>query len=242
MSSADCVPAHGGEFSAHASDTLQALRTGVARVSRAVKASEVWEAVVGNNAPPALSLATLREIMWSVLQYQPHTTEAGFTMIGRMPKNEVKLIMSLSRHKAEEAEHGLWARRDYLLLGGTEAGVSAPASPAVFAVIGVWDRLGSSEEPLSYLGAEYLFEALTMELAPTVMAALERKGAKRGNVGFLAEHAVEDEKHTRLLDHWVLDVGTRHPRSCQAMLRSFEYFAEVYPLPVWTEALRRAES
>ena len=44
-----------------------------------------------------------RAVTW----YQPHTTEAGFHMIGRLAKSEVKLVQALCSHKAEEAEHGL---------------------------------------------------------------------------------------------------------------------------------------
>jgi hypothetical protein len=221
---------------------LDALRGRVSQIADVVRQSDVWDAVVGADSPSVLVLSTLREIMWSIHQYQAHTTEAGFSMIGRLPKSEVKLIMSLSHHKAEEAEHGLWARRDYLLLGGSEAAAASPPTPAVFAVISVWDRIAACEDPLSYLGAEYLFEALTLSLAPSVLASLASHAAARGNVGFIAEHASEDVKHTRLLEHWIVDVTQRYPESGAAMLRSFDYFANVYPLPVWEEALTRARS
>lgn len=180
--------------------------------------------------------------MWSVYQYQRHTTEAGFTMLGRLPKTESKLLMSLVHHKAEEAEHGEWARRDYLLLGGDPARLDSAPSPATFTVAAVWARLASNEHALGYLGAEYLFECLTMHIVPRLMSALLARNIARTSVGFLAEHAVEDVKHTNLLVHWILDVATRHPDSGAHILRSFDYFAGVYPIPVWSEAFARARN
>ena len=61
-------------------------------------------------------------------------------------------------------------------------------------------------------------------------------------IGFIVEHAVEDVKHTNLIVHWILDVATRYPASGASMVRAFDYFAHVYPRPVWAEALERARA
>ena len=49
---------------------------------------------------------------------------------------------------------------------------------------------------------------------------------------FVIEHATEDAKHAAFLKHLILDVATRYPESGAAMLRCFDYFHAVYPLPV----------
>src|SRR4051812_45801650 len=89
----------------------------VAEVFKAVEAWEGWQIISDPKTPPATLLAFVREIYRSVCWYQPHTTEASFHMIGRFPKGEVRLIQSAAAHKAEEAEHGLWAREDMAKLG-----------------------------------------------------------------------------------------------------------------------------
>jgi hypothetical protein len=106
----------------------------------------------------------------------------------------------------------------------------------------VWDRLASAEDALGYLGAEYLFECLTMEITRKVVPVLIARNAPLASVGFITEHAVEDVKHTNLIVHWILDVVTRYPESGAAMERCFDNFAHVYPVPVWNEALERAKA
>ena len=61
-------------------------------------------------------------------------------------------------------------------------------------------------------------------------------------IGFIVDHATEDVKHTNLVVHWILDIATRYPSSGESMLRAFDYFAHVYPIPVWDEALGRARA
>jgi len=178
--------------------------------------------------------------MWAVCAYQPHTTEAGFAMLGRLPKDEVKLLMSLSHHKAEEAGHSGWAKRDYLRLGGDARRLAMPNSPATFAVAAVWQRMATIEDPFGYLGAEYLFERSTMRFTQELIPLLKAKGIPTDYAGFVIDHATEDEKHTELIKHWIVDLAARHQGADQAMLRCFDQFAAVYPIPVWSEALERA--
>jgi hypothetical protein len=179
------------------------------------------------------------ELFRSVSWYQPNTTEAGFHMFGRLPKGDVQLIRALCSHKAEEAEHGIWAWEDYKALGGNPNPL--PLSPATFAVSAVWWRMAQIEEPLGYLGAEYLFEQLTALVAPAALDVISSRGIS-GNKGlrFITEHAVEDQKHATFLKHTILDTVTRYPGSSDAMLRCYDYFEYVYPLAVWDEAYERA--
>ena len=229
-------------YSDEARAVLAALESRLAALEEQVFASDVWKAIVDPGAAPSLTRAVIREAMRSVQEYQPLTTEAGFTMLGRLPKHEGKLLSSLLAHKAEEAEHAGWARRDMLLLSDGQPPAPVVCSPAAFAVAAVWHRLAVTEDPFGYLGAEYLFEALTARIAPLVHAAAQAKEIAASQIGFIVEHAVEDVKHTNLIVHWILDVATRYPGSGPSMVRAFDYFAHVYPMPVWTEALERAKA
>lgn len=228
------------KYSDSARSVLRELDARLELIERAVIESRIGKALLDSETPGPTVKRILAELMLSVHRYQPHTTEAGFAMIGRLPKDETKLLMALTHHKAEEAEHGLWARRDFLALGGPAHELERPSTPITFAVAAVWWRMATAESPFAYLGAEYLFEKLTMRLAPIVMERLATRGLKFNGLGFLVEHATEDIKHTNLITHWILDIATRYPDAGSDILRGFDYFANVYPLPVWDEAFLRA--
>ncbi len=227
-------------YSDHARTTLAALDARLDAVHAHVLASRPWAVLVGADSDPRLVRAFLGEVMHAVHQYQPLTTEAGFTMLGRLPKHEEKLLTSLLLHKAEEATHAAWARRDMALLGTAARRADEAMSPTTFAVAAVWHLLAQQEEPFGYLGAEYLFEALTLRVAAAAMQAASRAAIPASSIGFIVDHATEDVKHTNLLTHWILDIVTRYPASAASMLRAFDRFAAVYPLPVWSEAFQRA--
>lgn len=226
-------------YSDAAKGVLAQLESRLADVQQRVYDSPMWRLISDPKSDRQQVRAFIREVMFAIRSYQPRTTEAGFTMLGRLPKNEEKLLTSLLAHKAEEAVHGLWADRDHQKLGGAGSAETA-LSPAVFAVTGVWFRIAEVEDPFAYLGAEYLFEALTARITPQVLEHLMAAGLSRDDLGFIVEHAVEDVKHTNLLVHWILDIATRYPNSGASIIRGFDYFAAVYPMPVWEEALARS--
>jgi hypothetical protein len=231
------------ERETYTNDARRLLRVLEARLDDVVERvhdSQVWKALCSSDSSACLVRGVIREIMLEICAYQPLTTRAGFAMLGRLPKHETKLLTSLVHHKSEEAEHSEWAKRDFLLLGGTASRLIAAPSPASYAVIAVWDALAEYEDPFAYLGAEYLFECLTMRLAPELVSVLRTNGFPLGNIGFVVEHASEDVKHTNLIVHWILDVASRYPDRQDAIVRGFDYFAHVYPSAVWAAAFERA--
>jgi hypothetical protein len=146
-------------YSDEAHKTFRELDARVEKVFLQIKEWRGWKFLHDPNTPREDIVRFIREIFRSVVMYQAHTTEAGFHMFGRLPKGDVRLIQALCGHKAEEAEHGIWAAEDHQKLGG-QSQIPKP-SPATFAVAAVWWRMAMLEEPLGYLGAEYLFEELT---------------------------------------------------------------------------------
>ncbi|MET3614946.1 hypothetical protein ABID16_003289 [Rhizobium aquaticum] len=231
---------HATEYTEEAYLVFEELDTRVTRIFEDVKAWRGWRLISAGNTPKQEIMALVREIFRSVVWYQAHTTEAGFHMFGRLPKKDVRLIQQLSSHKAEEAEHGVWAQEDHAKSGGSATDRSIPPSPATFAVAAVWWRMAQVEEPLGYLGAEYLFEQLTALVTQAALPIIEGRDLPRESLRFVIEHATEDAKHAVFLKHLILDVVTRYPGSGDAMLRCFDYFHAVYPLPVWDEAYERA--
>ncbi|WP_371422752.1 iron-containing redox enzyme family protein [Tardiphaga sp.] len=228
-------------YSPLAHDTFMELEWRVNNIFADVKHWRGWQLISDPATPREEILALVREIFRSVAWYQKHTTEAGFHMFGRLPKSEVKLIQALCGHKAEEAEHGIWAVEDFGKLGGKLSdAVEAHPSPATFVVAAVWWRMAQVEDPLGYLGAEYLFEQLTALVTQAALPVIEARELPRDGLRFVIEHATEDAKHATFIKHQVLDVATRYPDSAASMLRTFDYFHAVYPLPVWDEAFERA--
>ena len=229
------------EYAPAAKELLRDLDLRVESIYQQVQQSRIWRHLVDPETPREILQAIMREVFLSIYAYQPHTTEAGFLMLGRWPKGDLAPLKSMLLHKWEEAEHGSWARRDYLAMGGEKIRVdSTAASPATFAVAAVWWRMATVEDPIGYLGAEYLFEYLTVKVTRPLVEVFKRRQFPLEGAQFIVEHATEDIKHTNLLRHLVCEAATQHPQSRQAILRCFDYFRQVYPLPVWDEALDRA--
>jgi len=226
-------------YSEEAHAAFEKLDARVKSVFAQVTAWRGWQFIHAPGASRDQIIALVREVFHSVVMYQADTTEAGFHMFGRLPKREVRLIQALCSHKAEEAEHGIWAAEDHQKLGGAHPSKVKP-SPATFAVAAVWWRVAEIEDPLGYLGAEYLFEELTALVTAALIPLIEARDLPRDGFRFIIEHATEDAKHAAFLKHLILDVATRYPASIESMFRCFDYFNQVYPIPVWDEAFKRA--
>jgi Iron-containing redox enzyme len=229
------------KYSEEAYATFRNLDARVERIFSEVKEWRGWKFIHDPRTSREEILKVIRELFRSVVMYQSHTTEAGFHMFGRLPKGDVRLIQALCGHKAEEAEHGLWAAEDHLKLGGQSQAQAKP-SPATFAVAAVWWRMAEVENPLGYLGPEYLFEELTALATAALLPLIKARDLPSDGLRFIIEHATEDAKHAVFIKHLILDVATRYPDSPEAMFRCFDYFNHVYPIPVWDEAFERAMS
>lgn len=227
-------------LSTTAANVVAELDRRVEQIRHNVLSSPLWKNATHPKATADHLRSLVRENMLSVYWYQRHTTEAGFHMLGRFPKDSGRLLTVLLAHKADEAEHGLWALRDYLKLGGIQPIADSPPSPAAFNVAATWWWMAYHEEPLGYLGAEYLFEYLTALLAPDIVDLFSKNGITQDGLGFLVDHAQEDEKHTQLLRAMVGRAVDSSPECVSAIYRCFDYFSHVYPLPVWNEAAARA--
>ncbi len=230
-----------GRYSPRAAELVKIFDDRVEDVYRQVREQPFWKTLMDAKTSNETCLKIFREVFLSIYWYQRQTTEAGFHMIGRLPGSEETMLKLLMLHKIEEAGHNGWAFRDYQLLGGSvEYADKIPMSPACFAIAGVWWRMAIAESPFGYIGAEYLFEYLTMRVAQDLVPVFKQRGFKAEGLKFIIDHATEDEKHAKLVRHLISDSVTRYPESEAAMLRCFDYFRQVYPLPVWTEAYERA--
>lgn len=231
--------------SAYSNDAIRVfdcLEQKVATVFEEVVRWRGWQVVRHPGADGFNLKSVAREIFLSVYWYQRHTTEAGFHMIGRLPKHEVTLMQQLCGHKAEEAEHALWALDDFIKLGGDKQLAEGLPSPATFAVSAIWWRMAMVEDAYGYIGAEYLFEKLTELVTKAIVARLQDADIEASGLRFIVEHATEDEKHARFLEHVIKRTITENPNAEASLYRCFDYFRAVYPLPVWDEAFARVRN
>jgi len=228
-------------YSAQATALIKKLDARIEDVFIEVQKQPFWQVLIDSKTSNATLRKIIREVFLAIYWYGKHITEAEFHWVAKLPKTENTLLKLITLFIVEEAEHPEWALRDFELLGGKkEYAISAPSSPAAFAVAGIWWRMAVTEEPFGYFGAEYLFEYLTFVVTQPLVEIFRQRGFKAEGFGFIIEHATEDEKHAKLLRHLVCDVVTRYPEAEDGMLRCFDYFRHVYPIPVWTEAYQRA--
>lgn len=205
--------------------------------------SNVWSVLSSRSTPTRTVTAILRELYWEIYSYQEHTTKAGFHMIGGASVSDDKIMKTLLLHKWDEVEHRQWAWECYLALGGEPARAAVERmSPGSFAVAAVWERLATHLHALSYVGAEYLFEALTARLAPIVVEALHERDIRSDGLRFITEHATEDQKHKNLFEHLIVQIGDAYPRLHEEVLYCYDCFNSVYPMPIWEACVARGEA
>lgn len=201
--------------------------------------------LLGNpEASPEMLTATIREIYWEIHCYQPITTRAGFAMIGATDPQHMKIMRVLLLHKWEEVEHRVWALDGYRAFGGDLSRIGRESeftSTGAFAVAAVWERMSRELHPLTYVGAEYLFEELTARLAKPAAECSARLGLSKPGMRFIVDHASEDIKHSRLLKKIVVEVVRHRSDLHNQILYAFDCFRQVYPMPLWLESYRRAQ-
>lgn len=208
-----------------------------------VEASEVWRAIVGGTMPREFVVQVLQEIYLEIVMYQPDSIEAAVASIAQMPRTmPVAWFDDMLHHQVEEFDHGEMALRDYVALGGDETYArSRMQSPSAFAVAAIWRNITHKRNPFLYLGAVYLFDALTPIVTERAKNALASafKGGK--GLEFITHHATADIEHADKIRQLIIDVAGRYPTEMSSIAYGFEYFAHIYPLPVWLVAMRRVE-
>jgi hypothetical protein len=206
----------------------------------AVAGSPCWTELHGPHTTPDRFQTILREMLLSIHWYQAHTSEAEILMLKRLPRRGLRSIDLLLQRKNEARGYGRWALGDYLALGGDQKMAKLlPPDPSIFAVASVWWHLVQVEDGWACLGADYLFEHLMSRVAQAIMDILRRRGVREGDLPFLVQHAVENGPHRYPIREVIVEVVTRFPVAEASILRGFDYFRQVFPLPLWNFAYAR---
>ncbi len=207
-----------------------------------VQRSPVWAAVMSNDEPLDVVIDVLREIYLEIVMYQPDAIEGAIAAIAQFPRTmPVIWFEEMLHHQVEEFDHGEMALRDYIALGGDEQEARARRqSPSAFAVAAMWHNIVHDRDPFLYLGAVYLFEGLTPIITGQVKDHLNNRIGSFQGLEFIGHHATADLEHTRQIQQLIREIVAHYPDNVESLIYGFEYFAHVYPLPVWTAALQRA--
>ncbi len=218
------------------------LESEVAGLMQEIARTDMWRVLTDPATDPALVRGIMREVYLEIYSYNASIVEATIALIGQMPRSlPVRRLKAMLHHQADEFDHGEMGLRDYVALGGDEARArSQRISPASFAAAGIWWMMVQQRDPFAYLGAEYLFEALTPLVAEAVQPFLARQGFQDEAMGFIKFHAAEDPAHTNLMRQLIKDVVDQYPGAGESVLYGMRCFRAVYPLPVWQGAFDRA--
>lgn len=207
-----------------------------------VRREPFWRAATAARARPDFVARLMSEVYADIVGYQPHVIEAAIASIGQFPRSIApRLVKAMLAHQADEFDHGEMALRDATSLGCDPDALRGRAlSPEAFAVSGVWWMIARSRDPFLYLGALYLFEGLTPAVTAAIKESLRSKGLTDSSLEYIEFHSTEDIKHANLVNHLIARVAADFPDRVDSIRRGFEYFQEVYPLPLWRAAYDRA--
>jgi hypothetical protein len=216
----------------------------VARIVTQVENAAPWRRLADPATPQPLVIETLKELHLEISMYQPLAIEGVVRAIAQFPRRmPVAWWDEMLQHQVEAFEHGEMALRDYVALGGDEGFARARAtSPSAFAVSAIWTMIAEKRDPFLYLGAIYLFDALTPLLTARAAQALAPRGLASRGLEFITHHAIADIEHAEQIGRLIADVAARYPQKVGSIAYGFAYLRQVYPLPVWDAAFRRAEA
>jgi hypothetical protein len=226
-------------------DTLIArLDQQIARIVAQVEGTALWRRLADIATPLPLVIETLKEMYLEIGMYQPLAIEGAVRAIAQFPRRmPVAWWDEMLQHQVEEFDLGEMALRDYVALGGDEAFARARAtSPSAFAVSAVWTMIAEKRDPFLYLGAVYLNDALTPILTTRAAKALAPRNLGLRGMEFVTHHANADIERAEKVAALIADVAARYPEKIGSIAYGFAYFRQVYPLPVWEAAFRRAEA
>lgn len=223
-------------------DIVTWLDAQITEVLDEIRASDIGRQVLAPGANPALVKLALKEVYLEIAWYQETINEKMNALIGQFPRSvkpaRIKAMMGL---QAEEFDHGEMALRDYVALGGEEAIARdrTRMSPGALAVVGFWCALEHYRCPYAYLGALFLLEALTPQVASWALDLHNTHKLDAGKV-FVEFHAEGDIPHQKLLKNLIRELVGDDQTRIASVKWGFNGFRYVYPLRLWLGSLERA--
>lgn len=221
---------------------VEHLDCAIADLMADIEQSGMWLNLIDPATSDAFVRDALKEIHLEIVMYQPEAIEGAVRSIAQFPRTmPVAWWDEMLHHQVEEFDHGEMALRDYKAFGGDEGFARRRfQSPSAFAVAAVWNHFANKRDPWMYLGAVYLFDALTPIITQRAGAALASRKLSANGLEFITHHATADIEHAEQIKNLIIEVLGRYPEKKASLIYGFEYFRHVYPLPCWNAAMKRA--
>lgn len=217
------------------------LEDNVAPIMQQIQSSEMWTLATSPNSDPGQLKAFIAEVYREIAMFQPQVHEAAIVTIAQMPRSmDFRQFRAMLVHQSEELDHGEMARRDYVGLGQSINDTYGRMSPEAFAISAVWWMIARQRDPFAYLGALFLFEGLTPQLASAVIGNLRAKGFDDRSLEYMTFHSTEDFKHAALIRQLISKTAEQFPEAPEAMMHGFHCLSLVYPMPLFTAAYKRS--
>lgn len=225
-----------------AHNVLKYLKLGIAELLHQIEGEDFWQITINPKSDKALVREFMKQVYLEIHWYQPDVIEATVSVIGQFPRAlDATRIRTMLIHQAEEWDHGQMAFRDHVNLGGDpETARNSFMSPTAFNTAAFWRMLVQKRTPFAYLGGLYLFEGLTPIVTARVKDSLSGNGIPSNALEYIEFHSTEDVRHTKIVDHLVVEVLRMFPHAAESVRFGFDAFRQVYPLPGWRAAFRRA--
>lgn len=225
-----------------ANKTLQWLKAEIQTLLAEVQQLEAWRQLTDGSMSPSQVASVMREIYREIALYQPDVIEATIAVIGQFPRSvDARRVRTMLVHQAEEWDHGEMAVRDFDALAGDVGSVrSGLMTPTAFATAAFWRLLAHKRLPFAYLGALYLFEGLTPIVTGLLRQSFDEQHVTPSGTEYIDFHATEDIKHAKVVDHLILEILQQFPERAAEVRFGFSAFRQVYPLPGWLAAVKRA--
>ena len=223
---------------------IRKLNQKLSVVLQEVQESAYWQEFCATSTPNDLRLETMKWILREISKYQLEVNKAVFLSVGSLGNHieEQGLIRAMISVQIEEVGHGTVALNDFYELGGTKEEAAELPSPAGLAILAVVRHLSEHYHPLCHLGYMYFFEKFTVMITELVAPILTASGYPNDSLEFMKLHALEDERHSAMLEEVINECLTRYEDAEKQIQYGFDCFREVYPHRLWSSALEMAKN
>jgi 3-oxoacyl-[acyl-carrier-protein] synthase-3 len=149
----------------------------------------------------SLTLSEYKSILKQTYFYTRETPQIGAQLTGRLKGTRRDAIRDLLTHALSEVGHHELARRDLERCGeNVEMLPYELPLPSTAAFMSYPFYVINNRNPVGLLGIMFFMEYLPTSAGPGLMDRLSKAGVPKDATSFLAEHAVTDISHLKLME------------------------------------------
>ena len=146
-------------------------------------------------------------------------------------------------HVYEELDHSEMALRTFTSLGGDEEWArNRRMTPGSLAFCGAFDRLVDRVSGITSIAVWYALESMTGTLTQRAVEWMKSKGMDSKQREFIDVHAHDDIAHQQSMRNLMQKLTASYPQANAELSYAVEVILAVYPVPIWTDVVRRAKA